>query len=224
MKHSHLYSAVGVGAAAVLCVGVSMQSASAAHGPVSALHHGIAAQHLTPAKKGNCYSNQRNDSGVGIVSQTFSDSGFDIYNSYGADNFAVKKTCKVAGVNATGVYFNGAGLADSETVTFYTDNGGQPGDVISSQTVTGTDNGTGSFTIPLSTVAIPPGNAWVSVSANMAFAAGGEWGWELSTHQKQGSDAMWENPEDGLGTGCTSWGDVNTCLGFGNDFMFTLTK
>ena len=220
---SRILAVAGVGTLTLLG-GAAFAGTASAHGSgVAAVHHGMVAHHMSPAKKGNCYSNQMNDSGVGLVSQTFTDAGFDIYNSYGADNFQVQKTCNVTGVDATGVYFNGSGPADSETVTFYTDNGGVPGSNLNSQTVVGTDNG-GSFTIPLSTVALPPAKGWVSVSANMAFATGGEWGWELSTKQKQGSDAMWENPGDGLGTGCTTWGDVNTCLGFGNDFMVTLTK
>lgn len=220
---SRILAVTGVGTLTLLGGFAFAGSANAHTSGVTATHHGMATQHMTPAKNGNCYSNQKNDSGTGIVSQTFTDAGFDIYNSYGADNFQVQKTCKVAGVNVTGVYFNGSGPADSETVTFYTDNSGEPGSVINTQTVVGTDNG-GSFTIPLATVPLPPAKGWVSVSATMSFASGGEWGWELSTHQKQGSDAMWENPGDGLGTGCTTWGDVNTCLGFGNDFMVTLTK
>ena len=35
------------------------------------------------------YSQNSNDSGVGIVSQNFTDPGFDIYDSNGADDFVV---------------------------------------------------------------------------------------------------------------------------------------
>lgn len=222
MKQSRIYAVIGVSAVALAGVAVTMQAANAAHGTVAMSHHGITANHMNPMKKGNCYSNYRNDSGNGVVSQNFSDAGFDIYDSNAADSFTVKKTCKVTGINAAGQYFNGTGPADSETVTFYTDNGGVPGDAINSQTVTGTDSG-GSFVVPLSSVAIPPGAAWVSVAANMSFAAGGEWGWEVSTHQKQGTDGMWENPGGGFGV-CPTWDTIDNCVGVSGDFMFTLTK
>jgi hypothetical protein len=95
--------------------------------------------------------------------------------------------------------------------------------MITSQNVVGTDSG-GTFTIPLSTVTLAPGSYWVSVTATMAFASGGEWGWEVTSNQKQGIDGQWENPGGGFGV-CPTWGDVVTCVGStGPDFMFTLTK
>ena len=212
---------VGV-AAAALSIG-AFGSATAAGSRPSVVHQGAAVHAAQPAKKGNCYSNNnpKNDSGVGVVSQNFTDD--PSYSSYGAADFAVKKTCHVTGVDARGVYYNGTGPADSETVTFYTDDGGMPGSTISSQQVTGTDNN-GSFVLPISDVGISPGRAWVSVVANMSFSVGGEWGWELSTKDKQGTPGMWENPQGGLGTSCSTWGTLSNCVGFDGDFMVTLTK
>lgn len=218
---SYLRPMVGVSIAALALTATVAGSAGAQKATPTASHHGVVTGHVVPAKKGNCYSNMRNDTGVGILSQTFGDDPGS--NSYSADNFAVKKTCKVAGVNVMGQYFNGAGPADSETVTFYADDaGGVPGTVINTQTVKGTDN-SGSFTIPLKTVALPPGSYWVSVSANMDFSTGGEWGWELSSNQKQGINGQFENPGGAFGV-CPTWGDVLDCVGYGNDFMMTLTK
>lgn len=219
---------MGAAFAALLAVGSFATSASASHGnnttPNAVSGHHMVAHHVSPAKKhGNCYSNLKNDTGVGIVSQNFEDSGYDIYDSSGAVYFQVAKPCFVNLVYAPGVYFNGSGPADSETVTFYTDNGGVPGSVIDSQTVVGTD-AFGTFTIPITPVRIPAGPAWVSVTANMFFATGGEWGWELSSNTKGHGDSMWENPGNGLSTGCTSWQDVNTCVGYGNSFMVQLVK
>jgi hypothetical protein len=210
------------GVAATLALG-AFGPASAEGSGASVAHQGSAAYAVQPAKKGNCYSNNnpKNDSGIGVVSQNFSDD--DTLDSAGVTDFAVKKTCHVTGVDATGVYYNGIGPADSEVVTFYADEDGAPGSVLSSQTVAGVDNG-GSFVMPLDDVAIPPGRAWVSVVANMSFSTGGEWGWELSTQAKRGSSSLWENPDDGFGTGCTTWGPVGTCVGFDGDFMITLTK
>ena len=210
---------IGV-AAAALSIGMfgTATASSAGH---SVSHQGLATHAMQPAKKGNCYSGQQQDSGVGITSANYSDD--PTLDAAGAADFAVKKTCHITGVNATGVYYNGSGPADSEDVIFYTDDNGAPGSVISSQTVTGTDSN-GSFTLPINDVAIPPGRAWVSVVANMTLSTEGQWGWELSTKSKQQVGGLWENPSDGFGTGCTTWGPVATCVGFDGDFMVTLTK
>lgn len=174
------------------------------------------------------YDQNDNDSGVGITSQNF-ETSLDAYDGQGADDFVVPagiKKWKVKKVNVTGVYYNGSGPAVSENIFFYKDAGGLPGTLKSTQTVVGTDNGLGSFSILLTTpVALKPGHYWVSVQANMDFGVGGQWGWEGRTVQGGLDPAAWQNPGDGFGTGCTSWGVEVTCLGdFGQgpDFMFSL--
>src|SRR5256885_244321 len=49
---------------------------------------------------------------------------------------------------------------------------------------------------------------WVSVRANMSFAAGGQWGWDDRTVQDN-SEAAWQNPGGGFGV-CPSWGHRGT--------------
>jgi hypothetical protein len=212
-------------AIAVLAVAsVGTTNAGAASGPKTAAR-GHAAHVAVPNSV--LYSQNANDSGVGIISQDFTDAGFDIYDSQGADDFIVPTATKwlIQGVLATGVYFNGSGPADSETVTFYKDAGGKPGMVISSQTVTGIDTA-GTFKMPLPTpVKLPvAGKYWMSVQATMEFATGGEWGWE-TTNTLSNTASMWQNPGDGFITGCTTWADMQTCIGpagEGPDFMFVL--
>lgn len=220
---------VGVSVVALLAIGSFATSATARGTDAQITHQGAVGAHAVqsgastnthPAKRGNCYSNQMNDTGVGILSQTFGDQPG--YDSYSATNFSVKKTCKVTGVYAFGVYFNGAGPATSETVTFYSDAGGVPGDVENTQTVVGTDVN-GAFTLALDTVALTPGQHWVSVSANMDLSVGGEWGWELSSTVKQGVEGQFENTGGAFGV-CPTWGDVTDCVGYSGDFMVTLTK
>lgn len=220
-----LMTAVGVSAVALGVATALAPGASAARpNIVPSFHHGVSPIQVDPMKRGNCYSSLMNDTGDAYTSQNF-EAAFDIYDNAGADNFSTKKTCKVTGIYAVGAYYNGSGPADSETVTFYEDNGGSPGNVIDSQTVTGVDSGTGTFTIALDEVALPPGPKWVSVVVNLDFSTGGQWGWEVTGNMKGGSGAMWENPGDGFGTGCTTWMDMQTCLGApGPDYMFTLTK
>ncbi len=228
VKRSQIVPSIGAVCAALLAMGSLASSAAAFHGdraiPGAVGTRQTASQHVAPAKKhGNCYSNMKNPTGIGILSQNFTDSGLDIYDSAGAVYFRVAKPCFASEVDVPGIYFNGSGPADSETVTFYADDGGMPGSVINSQTVVGNDSD-GTFTIPLNPVRIPAGPAWVSVVATMSFASGGEWGWELSSNDKGHGDSMWENPGNGLSTGCTTWQDVATCLGYGNSLMIRVVK
>jgi len=172
------------------------------------------------------YSQNTNNGGVGLVSQMFG-SSYPTYDSQGADDFVVPtgKKWDITEVDVTGVYFNGAGPATSENVYFYADSSGAPGTLVKSfLNVAGTDNGTGSFAITLPKKGMKlkkAGTYWVSVQANLAYKAGGEWGWEDNSVQT-GSEAHWQNPGNGFATGCTSWTDIETCLGYGPDLMFDL--
>lgn len=111
----------------------------------------------------------------------------------------------------------------SENVFFYKDMNGVPGALVkngSFQNLKGT--GGPSFTIPLSALGLKlhSGRYWVSVVANVDYIDNGEWGWEVNGVQ-HGSQAMWQNPNDGFGA-CPTWGTIETCLGFGPDLMFDL--
>jgi hypothetical protein len=183
--------------------------------------HGVQAPHPS----GVLYDQNNDDNGVGVVSQNF-EADLDAYDSQLADDFVVPDTghpWQITGVTVTGVYFNGLGPAASETVTFYRDANGVPGEVENTQTVVGADSN-GSFTIPLDKFALPAGHWWVSVQANMDFSSGGEWGWETRNGQN-GTAAVFQNPGDGFATGCTSWTTMTTCIpaGEGPDLMFSLS-
>jgi hypothetical protein len=71
-------------------------------------------------------------------------------------------------------------------------------------------------------VKLRAGTYWVSVQANLDFNVGGQWAWENEVNIV-GGDAMWQNPGDGFGTGCTTWGPENTCTPNGQgDTIFAL--
>jgi len=206
--------------AAVLALSVGAASAK----PVVS-QHGTKAHALKGADRaaGILYDQSNNDSGIGIVSQNF-ESSFDIYDAMAADDFTVPKGSKwkVTELDAFGVYFNGSGPARDENVTFYKDAGGLPGTPVKSYTAAGTDS-FGSFTIPIKKPAkLKAGTYWVSVQANLDFSAGGEWGWENQS-TVEGTAAVWQNPGDGFGTGCTTWTTETTCIPDGQgDHMFTI--
>jgi hypothetical protein len=211
-------------AAAVLAL--TSGFASAAPGASTAGHASQA--RVVPAQSPDAvlYDQNDNDSGIGITSQNF-EASFDIYDGMGADDFKVPagEIWLVKGVDVTGVYYNGAGPAASQHVTFFKNKNGLPGRVVADfEAVVGTDNGTGSFSILLpSKVKLKEGRYWVGVAANMDFAVGGQWGFETRTVQS-GNPAAFQNPGDGFGTGCTTWNYENICIaaGQGPDKMFRL--
>ena len=178
------------------------------------------------SKKSTCYDQTKDASGNLVVSQNFTESGDDGYDSMGADDITLKKPCKVATVNVAGGYFNGSGPADSETVTFYADSKGKPGKVLATSTTKGKDSA-GSFVIKLKKpVSLAKGTSWMSVQVNMDGTVGGEWGWNSTTTAQAGKPAVWQNPGDAFGTGCKKWTNMQTCIGAGPgpDFVFSLAK
>jgi hypothetical protein len=170
------------------------------------------------------YSQNHRSAGFAVVSQQFKGAQ-DAYDSVAADSFVIPapQMWTIKGVEVTGSYANGGGPASSETVTFYADAGGKPGKVLKVIEAHGLDND-GSFRIPgIRGLKLRSGQYWLSVQADMQSAVG-EWGW-MSRHGQKGDPAVWENPSDGFGTGCTEWQVIATCLGDsgqGPDLMFAL--
>ena len=171
------------------------------------------------------YSQLDSDSGVGIVSQDFEPAN-DAFDSEGADDFVVPPdvSWQINSVTANGVYFNGAGPAAAVNLTIFDDNAGLPGGAACSyplQTPADTA-GVFVFTLP-SPCILSSGTYWIDVQVRMDFSAGGEWGWEGRTVTSN-SPAVWRNPGDGLGTGCTNFTPASTCIGTaGPDFLFSLS-
>jgi hypothetical protein len=174
---------------------------------------------------GTIYGQRDNDSGVAIVSQNF-EASLDAYDSQGADDFKIKNKGTVKEVDVDGLYFNGAGPADSIDVYFYKANGTAPGGIVkhyANRSYTDT-TGLGTFKIKVPKTVLKKGNYWVSVVVNMDFATGGEWGWGTNNTQRQ-KPAVWRNPGDGFASGCTTFSNMQGCigaLGEGPDFSFAL--
>jgi hypothetical protein len=172
------------------------------------------------------YDQNNNDGGDGFVSSSN-------YDTQAADDFAVP-----AGVwNITSVSTTGSDFADlsSVTVTIYSDSSGSPGSQVYTVTVPSgsftDDPGAlgypgGDLTIPIDAT-LPAGHYWLSVQGN----GGVSYYWEIRTVVSN-DPAMWQNPTDNYGSGCTSWSDMATCfntMGFYGggpgtlDLMFSLS-
>jgi hypothetical protein len=61
---------------------------------------------------------------------------------------------------------------------------------------------------------------WVSMQVNMDYSAGGYWQWDTRPLFEWDHEALWENPLDGWGTGCTSWHTLAVCWPNINGFDF----
>lgn len=217
---SRILPVVGVAAVALVAASALAGQASAAGHQAGAAHKGSVQSALHVSKKA-CYSNTTGDTGTGITSANYSDqTGID---AAGAADFKVKKKCTIQDIQTVGVYYNGSGPADSVNVYIYKASKGVPGKVVASgKNLKYTDaTGVGSLGVSLKkAVTLKKGSYFVSVVANMTFSIGGQWGWEVSSNQP-GNPDLWQNPDDGFGTGCTTWQPL-TCIGYTGDWMVTL--
>jgi hypothetical protein len=227
----HVVAGLSLAAMGVAVAVAASAPATAGSSRVSPMHRSAQSALVSaPLAAGStCARQDDNDNGVGVISQNF-EADFDAYDSRGADDFTIKRRCEVREVDVNGAYFTGIGPAISVHVTFYQNDGSTPGRRIVSQNDLDyrDPSGLGNFEIPLAaSVTFQPGRYWVAVRANIDFRDGGEWGWNTN-NTLRGSIAQWKNAGDGFDTGCTTWGDVKTCLGDdegqGPDFSFALLK
>lgn len=175
------------------------------------------------------YDQNSDDSGVAVISTNFFD--FDSFDSYGADDFTVPAghKWKIKQVEVAGYYSSESGHngpAASESVYFYRDDHGLPGELVAHcDQIEGKDD-QGSFAIKIPSsckVTLKGGKRyWISVFANMDISCCGQWNWS-TRNGKYDKPAAWESPND-LAF-CTTWERMTTCIGDngeGPDFMFTL--
>src|SRR6266508_1906852 len=155
---------------------------------------------------------QSNNAGANAtLSATFTD--FPTFSSDLADDFVVPggQTWNVESIDADGVYFNGAGPANSWNVFIYTDSSTFPGTQVYStlnQPVSVVDT---TFTVNLSPAAVlSPGTYWIEIQANMTFGTQGECGWTNRTVQSN-NGAAWQNPGGGFGI-CPTWTRKLICI------------
>jgi len=167
------------------------------------------------------YNQINNTGGVSLLSQDFTDAGFDVYDSYFADDFAVPGTLthgwKVQGMREVGVFFNGPGPCDSETVVAYKDAAGLPGATVGTRSGAGVLSGTGTYTLSFaSPILLAKGfTYWASMYCTMAYAVGGEWGM-TDRVVTSGNSGAWENPGGGFAI-CPTWTYTDACFGGVND-------
>ncbi len=150
---------------------------------------------------------QYNNAGTNATSSQDFEASLDAFDDELADDFVVPggQSWSVESIDADGVYFNGAGPAQSFNVRFYTNSGGLPGTLVESRIGMSYTQSNSTFSVTLSpAVCLASGTYWVSVQARQDFTPAGQWGWTDRTVQSN-SAAAWQNPGGGFGV-CTTWG------------------
>ncbi len=161
------------------------------------------------------YTNSTSN-GAGTTSQSFLD--LPTYSNAAADDFVVPGSndaiiCQVA---ISGFAFNPV-AADQVRLDIYANAGGAPGALVFTETfqyLSVDPTKTGSFV--LSPTGVPNLTAgatyWLSAAVIADYSVSGQWFWTTGT-DTNGSAPYWQNPGGGFGTGCATWGQLNTCLG-----------
>jgi hypothetical protein len=161
------------------------------------------------------YNSPATEPPVGIGSQKF-ELAMAAFDDQAADDFVLTTgfgAIYMTGVRVMGDYSAGGGPASSFNVYFYQNGAGNlPGAQFAAfmnLPYTGTPP---DFVICLpNPYAIAPGVYWVSVQARQDSNPNGQWFWRNRTVQSH-AGAVWQNPEDGYGTGCTTWNRKSSCM------------
>ena len=154
-------------------------------------------------------------------SQDFTDSGGTLnqYDSRAADDFLVPDGFHwvIDNVRAFGEYDDSTpDLVDSINIYFFSDRNGLPGAEITGcvyKNILPEDTTDPDFVIDLpSRCRLEPGHYWVSVQANISFAANGQWFWHENTVQRL-NPFVWQNPGNGFSTGCIQFSPAQADCG-----------
>jgi hypothetical protein len=212
------YRSLVILVAVLMAVSLTALAAGARHGsatrrPPKILLKGHGTTHAIPATAPILYSQYDNANAQQILGQNF-EIAHSTWDSQSADDFTVPpgQTWRIKQIDVAGFTY---GLVPQATVEIYADNGGLPGTQVSSGTRRPTQLGSGDLAITLGSanfVTLTSGTYWVSVYADMDIFSHGEWGWTDRTVQS-GQPAVFQEPGDGFGAGCPTWGNLVTCTG-----------
>jgi hypothetical protein len=140
------------------------------------------------------------------------------FNDQTADDFVLPTppfgiNTFITRVRVMGEYSGGGGPALSFNVYIYANAAGHlPGAAIAAFLNLPYSGTPPDFTIDLpNPLFVSQGTYWVSVQARQDFSPNGQWFWHNRTVQSN-AGAVWQNPADGYGTGCTSWNRKNACM------------
>ncbi|HVS02609.1 MAG TPA: DUF11 domain-containing protein [Thermoanaerobaculia bacterium] len=173
------------------------------------------------------YDQTDDGTGNGVPDQDF-EAAFDAYDCEAADDFAVTSSgvWEIDRVATQGIR-SGSGVPTAVDVTFYANapGGGNPdlpGAVVCAYPGLLPESSP-SLIVELPTPCVlPPGVYWLGIQARQAFTSGQHF-WSKRAAQSA-SEAVWRNPGDGFGTGCTGFAPQQTVCGLsgGRDLLFQI--
>lgn len=155
----------------------------------------------------------------GIPAQNF-ETLYDAYDSEGADDFTVP--AGGWGVNSVNfpVTVSDGGDASAATwnIKFYADAAGTPSAgaecTYSALAGTGGTAAGGTIVVALPTeCALSAGVHWFSAQSNLDAVTNGQTFWTNFVAPAVGASAVFRNPGDGFGSGCTAFAATATCIG-----------
>ena len=197
--------------------------------PTASQRRLVAASRPTSPPARTCARQDDNDNGVGVISQNF-EADFDNYDSRGADDFTLKRSCTVSEVDVNGAYFTGIGPAVSLHVTFYRDNGGTPGARVANQNDLDyrDPSGLGNFKIPLGRAGdVPARHVLGGGQGQHRLPGRRRVGLEHQQHGARQQRPVEERPGRLRHRAVRTYAEVLACLGDGGqgpDFSFALLK
>ncbi len=209
----------GLGAVALLASAVTAPVANAGGATLSPVHHSGHVTQVKLPKPKSGYSQLTTDTTNGVSSQNF-ETDFDAYDDQAADDFPMKKKCKVTKISWIGQYSGfPTAVADSFHITIYKWTKSRVRQVLVDQdqlTYSQPVTNPGTFvTTNLSPFTLGKGMYWISIVANMSIDPNGQWFWEI-IDPIHFDPAMWQNPGGGF-TVCPKWADMGKCLGISPD-------
>ncbi len=161
-----------------------------------------------------------NPSSGASTAQDF-EAAYDIYDSQGAEDFIVPSgvTWYLDSIVIPGTYSATATTTCGIQFSIHNDNSGEPGSTVLFGDTVNSDldgNGDGDITYVFSTpLAISSGHYWIVANGRKNFASGGgQWYWVRDVNST-GYPALWKNPGNGFGSGCTSWVPMYSCTALG---------
>lgn len=168
-----------------------------------------------------------------FTSYDFASPAAAAYDNQAADDFNVPagEAWRITSLDVYGTHQGPAVAAGG--VFLYASSGTAPGSQLFEQlgipvTITGPPEaryGLGLSGAP----SLMPGTYWLSVRMQGPGTPTQAWKWEILDAPLAGNQAVWQNPGNAAGTGCTAWKPLGSCanppfpVGTGQDLFFRLT-
>lgn len=203
-----------------VCLAFSAIGATDSNAAISKTAPSVQAATAAPVPSGAAILFTQTGAAVnGVPAQNF-ETLYDAYDSEAADDFTVPAGgWAVSSVNfaITGSAAPSNPATATWNITFYSDSAGAPGAADAGCTytalaATGVTATGGTAVVALPTqCTLTAGVHWFSAQSNLDATTDGQTFWRNFAAPAVGASAVFRNPNDGFGTGCTTFMPIATC-------------